>query len=343
MSGLQTVIMPGVTVIPYQSIQMQFYGCGVLKTVVVGESFEIESGEWGNFTRVFHNDDKTVGYTDLYVSSANGSVEIFSPNDRNRMLSGDVYYYSEIDCVNTGKYVDGNIVKSEVAAHVGYKDGLCTACGANQTVGVKYAINDDGETASVVGYTGSATEVYVAGTYLGKPVMAVKGCAFWTHGYPNTGKTNNSNITKIVLPNSVTELGGSCFRGQLNLTTVIAPGVTLIDTSIHSDMQFHDCYNLSTVVFGKTISIKNNQKRVFSCYNAHTYAGVNILLSEGGDGTVGIVASSCGADSSNYNRMLSLDRIYVYSSNRPADEALATTWCYVDGVPTLWSNVPVAE
>ena len=524
-SNLTTMIMPGVTFIPYQSDQMQFYKCSSLKVVVVGESFEIESGEATNFTRVFHDDYNTNFYTDLYVSSQSGAVSIFSPEDRNRLLSGVVYHYSEIDCyrtwrydengnivksdelcadcsahktqgftfslnedgksyavasytgsaeemhipatyhglpvtkfnawvnnavvkkvvmpesvtsfgsdgaffactaletaimpgvvewsginkfhndinlkvvvinpnakitnrvffqennagyvaqvdfyvygtshnitiegsntmisnkyyyysetdcLNTWKYVDGEVVKSTVGTH-SFKDGLCENCGVVQTTGLQYEINADGQTASVIGYTGTATEVYVAGTYMGKPVTAVKGCAFWTHDYPNTGGTNRGNLTKIVLPNSVTELGGSCFRGQLNLTTVIAPGVTLIDTNIHSDMQFHDCYNLSTVVFGKTITITNNSKRVFSCDDVYTYAGVNILLSEGGDGTVGIVASYCGADRSNYNRMLSLDRIYVYSATRPADEALATTWCYVDGVPTLWSNVPVAE
>ena len=39
----------------------------------------------------------------------------------------------------------------------------------------------------------------------------------------------------------------------------------------------------------------------------------------------------------NYNYNYNPDAVYYYSEERPAEEG--TTWCYVDGIPTIWSEV----
>ena len=125
------------------------------------------------------------------------------------------------------------------------------------TEGITYDLSADGTYAEVVGYTGSAKKVKIADTYQGKPVTSIYDNAF-----------EDTYITYIEIPNSVTSIGGSAFRECNSLTSIEIPNrVTSIGnyafswcnslTSIEipnsvtsiGDDAFRGCSSLTSVVF----------------------------------------------------------------------------------------------
>ncbi len=90
--------------------------------------------------------------------------------------------------------------------------GICTVCEQpiTATDGVLYEASADGTYAEVDGYTGTATKVKIADTYESLPVKTIYDNAF-----------KNASITFIIIPDSVTSIGYSAFRGCSSLTSVV--------------------------------------------------------------------------------------------------------------------------
>lgn len=120
------------------------------------------------------------------------------------------------------------------AEHSADDSGYCTECDQpiGATVGVIYDLSADGTYAEVIGYSGTAARVLISDTYNGVPVTNICNEAF-----------KNSEITSVVIPNTVTEIGESAFFSCSNLTSVvIGDGVTTIGV-----FAFNMCSSLASV------------------------------------------------------------------------------------------------
>lgn len=124
-----------------------------------------------------------------------------------------------------------------------FADGVCKNCKKSQT-GIKYATTET--VAYITGYEGNpSTEVYPVAVYDGKPVTYVAQKAF-----------EAKNITKVVLPESVTDLGGLAFLNCGELKYVSMTGVKQLhikldnrpDGTNESNNNFLFCNKLETVI-----------------------------------------------------------------------------------------------
>ena len=117
------------------------------------------------------------------------------------------YYYS---CV-CGKQGEETFEYGELAAH-SYKDGKCETCGAKQpTAGLEYELNEDKISYCVKG-KGKATDtdIVIPEKYLGLPVTGIGERAF----------EYCTSLTSVVIPDSVTTVGGGVFCECRNLKSV---------------------------------------------------------------------------------------------------------------------------
>ena len=132
--------------------------------------------------------------------------------------------------------------KTSPAEHTEGEDGFCTDCGQplSATEGVIYGISSDGTYAEVVGYSGTATKVIISDTYEGVPVKVIYKEAF----------KNNDKITKVLIPDSVTEIGDNAFDDCESLKSVTIPdSVTTI-----GDWAFDSCDSLESVTIGDSVT-----------------------------------------------------------------------------------------
>ena len=342
-TSLQMVIMPGVTeIISTDTEYEHFKECVNLSVIVVGGNFKVGTTSISSQQkRVFYHDwggETANGVTKIYLSSSNGTVDVANYSTHNKLLDLTPYHLNSTEKDICGMWMwDGDEPKLSNYASHNYINGVCKHCGTeNPTVGLQYTLNSD-ETGYVVsGYSGSATEVIIPSTYEGLPVTGIGEAAF----------VNKSSITKVVMPKSVTTIGKEAFYQCTSLETVIMPGVEYIGVNaggVTLCRQFYGCTSLKTVVVGESFTLElvtdkgAGDNRCF--YTTGTTGQVGIYLtSEAG------AVSLYGVGSTSTNNMLSEDKIYYQSKTRPVEESkLATTWTYVDGVPTLWSNIPEAE
>ena len=99
---------------------------------------------------------------------------------------------------------------------------LAAASAETGTDGLQYSYHTD-NTATVSGYTGTATEVVIPAEVTHEDntykVTAIGYSAFW----------NNSDLTSVTIPEGVTEIAYYAFAGCTSLTNVTIPeGVTVI-------------------------------------------------------------------------------------------------------------------
>ena len=125
-----------------------------------------------------------------------------------------------------------------------FENGVCSLGGTAHTQsGISYEI--DGDVACIAGYSGNhSTEVYPVAEYEGKPVTYVKtGCAW------------NPNVTKVVLPASVTDFKGNSFEAASNLEYISMTGVEHITTGNN----FINCSKIKTIIVNKAFNLDNQQ------------------------------------------------------------------------------------
>ena len=120
------------------------------------------------------------------------------------------------------------------------------------TDGIRYERSDDGTYYTVIGYNGSDTVVIIPNRAHGVPVISIAKNAFW----------DNQQITRVVIPDSVTSIGTMAFYNCDNLTSVvIGDSVTSIGGSV-----FADCDSLVSVTIPDSVTSIGNY--AFSnCYS----------------------------------------------------------------------------
>ena len=103
-----------------------------------------------------------------------------------------------------------------------------------------YAVNDGNE-ATITGYSGPGGAVVIPSSVNGYPVRSVEPYAF----YGRTG------LTSVTIPSSVTTIGYAAFMGCTSLTSVtIGSGVTNI-----GDYAFYQCSSLTGVTIPSSVTI----------------------------------------------------------------------------------------
>ena len=99
------------------------------------------------------------------------------------------------------------------------------------------APNPGGGGIAIIGYNGRGGAVSIPPTIAGQPVVQVA-----------RGFTNNTNITSIIIPNSVTQIGS--FQGMTRLQSVtLGNGITLIPQNA-----FRGCIMLTSVTIGTSVT-----------------------------------------------------------------------------------------
>ena len=208
---LETVVMPGV--LETTGINV-FCRSPLVSTVVVNPN--------ANFYRKTFVTD-TADYVPKIDVLIYGSENKITFGTENNMLTGNIAFYTEKQggCATWCYDYDGEtIVRSEHSAH-NYVNGKCEYCESFDAQGVVYgydSVKDCYYVANNVAFEGATVNVlgeYNDGTNGTKPVSYVVDKAF----------ESNRHVTKIILPENVTVVGGYAFFGCTNLETVIMPGV----------------------------------------------------------------------------------------------------------------------
>ena len=308
--NLKYISMTGVETLNDWNANNNFLNCINLETVIVGKMFEVQAQQFK-----LHN-ETAVTNPNIYVDGvkSESSISIEYGGDINNLLSGDVYYKGDASkCFEWNFDVNGNIVHGANAHN--FVDGKCSACGKIQTEGVLYVLDEEQDCYYVSGYKGTSKEVYVLSEYEGKPVSYVKFEAF----------KDNTNITKVVLPASVTDLDGNAFWGCTQLKYLSMVGVTTLNYgetqrpygTRYGNNNFRDCVNLETVIVSNAFSSNAGQ---FGSGDSSAKAVVRFF-----------VKGASGNPSLQDDQLLT-GTVYFYSENN-----VSGAWRYVNGVAVLWA------
>ena len=108
------------------------------------------------------------------------------------------------------------------------------------TNGLQYTLSSNGMYYSISGYSGTESDVIIGKTYNSKPVREISSSAF----------KNNTEITSIKIPDSVTSIGDYAFDNCSSLTSITIPdSVTSIGEGV-----FADCSSLTSVTIGNSVT-----------------------------------------------------------------------------------------
>ena len=153
-------------------------------------------------------------------------------------------------------------IKTFIKNHEYNENGKCVKGDAYNTAGVTYAYGADKGEYYVTGCADSVTELvilpaYNDGEHGEKAVTYVAHRAF----------ADKTNIVKVILPESVTDLGGSSFAGCSNLVYVYMPGVKSLiyavdgrpDGKKDCNNNFLQCYKLTTVIIASDFYTNTQQ------------------------------------------------------------------------------------
>ena len=97
-----------------------------------------------------------------------------------------------------------------------WANGTCTSCGEEKgySEGLKYKLNEDGESYSLVGMgTCKDTDLVIPSTYDDLPVVSIADHAFYFSRF----------LTSVVIPDGVTTIGNSAFSGCDSLMSITIP------------------------------------------------------------------------------------------------------------------------
>ena len=179
-----------------------------------------------------------------------------------------------------------------------------------------------------MGYTGDESKIELPANIDGN-VYVINRYAFY-----------DSNLTSVIIPDSVTSIGDHAFSDCGSLTSVIIPdGVTSI-----GDSTFSRCSSLISVIIPD--SVKSIGDYAFSSCGSLTSViipdGVTSIGSYAFDGCLKLENVYYGGTSDrwaqinfNYgNDELTSAKIYYYSAEQPT--GTGNYWHYADGKVTVW-------
>jgi hypothetical protein len=107
-----------------------------------------------------------------------------------------------------------------------------------------FTYHDNGSALTITGYTGPGGNVTIPDAIEGKPVMVIGNAAF----------ANNTNLTSVIIPNSVTKIDWNAFSSCSSLTTITLP----IGIGIITDFSFYRCTSLTGIVIPDGVTYIGN-------------------------------------------------------------------------------------
>lgn len=342
---LEYVSMPGVKQLNYGETQRPYgtrYGnnnflkCNALKTVIVASGFTANVQQFTNGNGDIAELDNAVLI--LYVNGESSALKL----DGNQNLwTGKVFYKGNATkCGQWNFDENGEIIHG--ASEHNYVDGICSNCGKyseEKTQGVAYgydATENNGNGAYYVGLNTtlnlSVVEIlgkYNDGIHGELPVTYVRSGAF----------SSNTYITKVILPESVTQLDGNVFLNCSNLQYVSMLGIkdmtfkgisrSYSTGTIVTGNNFLGCSKLTTLIVNKAFNLFDDPLAL----NAQQFVGdakcINIYAF-GSEGDSNVIINKEGATGN--NGLLS-GKVYYYSETQKAG-----CWHYDDnGNAELWA------
>ena len=177
-----------------------------------------------------------------YKGTVEGWAEVTVGEDNDSLTVETCYYYSESEHTTLGNYwhynEDGEI---EIWQH-NFVNYICTICGLESyTEGLSFELINNNTEYSVIGYNGTALEVYIPSIYNNKPVTRIGDNSFL-----------DCLITSIVIPESITSIGSSAFGGCSSLTKVNYLGS--IDNWVMISVE---SYHSNPLLYAKNLYINN--------------------------------------------------------------------------------------
>lgn len=339
---LEYVSMPGVKTLNYGETQRPYgtrYGnnnflkCNALKTVIVASGFTANVQQFTNGNGDIAKLDNAVLI--LYVNGESSALKL----DGNQNLwTGKVFYKGNATkCGQWNFDENGEIIHG--ASEHNYVDGICSNCGKyseEKTQGVVYNYDSTGNNGKGVYYVGlnttlnlSVVEIlgkYNDGIHGELPVTYVRNRAF----------DGNTNITRVILPESVTQLDGAAFANCSNLEFISMTGIvnmrfvgglkrSYIEGTYDTTNNFLFCAKLKYVIVNKDFNLYYDTPEARQFYGSSAgEANVYVMGSEE-DSTV-----KCGTAGN--NNLLS-GKVYYYSETQKAG-----CWHYDDnGNAELWA------
>ena len=145
-------------------------------------------------------------------------------------------------------HVNGNWVSTDIESEI---NRLCCNCNTvleTKTVsaGLEYTLNNDGISYSVSGY-GTCTEettIIIPDVYNNLPVTGIAASAFWRSAL------YDEQMTNIVIPESVSQIGNNAFYGCIHLRNITIPDMV---TSIGYGV-FSGCTSLISITIGRSVN-----------------------------------------------------------------------------------------
>ena len=166
---------------------------------------------------------------------------------------------------------------------------------SNQSVGLSFVINEDGESYSVRGIgVCEERDIVIPATYKNKPVTGIEPLCF----------QRSTSINSVTIPNSVTTIGDGAFQECIGLKSVtIGNSVTTIRYGA-----FYKCNSLTSVTIGNSVTTIG--KYAFSgCYRlveVYNKSSLNITVGSSDYGCVGYYAKAVYTEP--YTSQLSTDK-----------------------------------
>lgn len=320
---LEYISMTGVKTLTTSN---NFLDCTKLTTVIVNKDFLLNDQQFKNRTEGYdHKDAKGIVYVNGTADESTYSCTV-GYEDLNNVLNGTVYYKGDSSKCGQWNYgKNGEILSSEYTNHEWDKNGKCShgTCGAYNTAGISYTYDSTLKTYYVSGCATNVQEAIVlpayndgtngekAVTYVSKNVFA------------------GLNITKLILPESVTTLKGGIALNCYNLQYVSMIGVTELNDG-GANNNFLNCAKLETVIVNKALQVEAQQFKLADSSVTKVGAKVYVFGTEK-DSTIKIEYTH--TDLGAINDLLSADQIYYYSETQKAG-----CWHYDDnGNAELWA------
>lgn len=320
---LEYISMTGVKTLTTSN---NFLDCTKLTTVIVNKDFLLNDQQFKNRTEGYdHKDAKGIVYVNGTAEESTYSCTVGYEN-LNNVLNGTVYHKGDSSKCGQWNYgKNGEILSSEYTNHEWDKNGKCShgTCGAYNTAGISYTYDSTLKTYYVSGCATNVQEAIVlpayndgtngekAVTYVAKNVFA------------------GLNITKLILPESVTTLKGGIALNCYNLQYVSMIGVTELNDG-GANNNFLNCAKLETVIVNKALQVEAQQFKLADSSVTKVGAKMYVFGAEK-DSTIKIEYTH--TDLGAINDLLSADQIYYYSETQKAG-----CWHYDDnGNAELWA------
>ena len=324
---LEYVSMPGVKQLNYGETQRPYgtrYGnnnflkCNALKTVIVASGFTANVQQFTNGNGDIAKLDNAVLI--LYVNGESSALKL----DGNQNLwTGKVFYKGDATkCLRWNFDENGELIHG--ASEHNYVDGICAKCGDVQSKTVTYAYDSAADCYYVTGVSEKTeTELYIRATYND----GINGEKAVTYVAKNVFA--GLNITKLILPESVTTLKGGIALNCYNLQYVSMIGVTELNDG-GANNNFLNCAKLETVIVNKALQVEAQQFKLADSSVTKVGAKMYVFGAEK-DSTIKIEYTH--TDLGAINDLLSADQIYYYSETQKAG-----CWHYdVNGNAELWA------